>query len=683
MKRLLTWLSAVALIVIAAGHLGATVHHIDIGNFFYSPLGTIVQPGDTVRWTNTAGSHTSTSEGSSPKIWDSGIIPIGDSFDLVFTVADGTGPFPYLCSVHPTIMKDTIYMDCPDGDGDSVCDAADNCPSIANPGQADGDGDGVGDACDNCPALANADQSDVDGDGFGDDCDNCFLRANPGQMDSNGDSIGDACQIAAGSIQLALEELASGLAAPVTATHAGDGSGRLFVVEQAGRIQIIQDDTLFDTPFLDLTSKIVSLDPGFDERGLLGLAFHPDYETNGRFFVRYSAPRTGDSTDPCFGTSRGCHKEVLAEYSVSADPNIADAGSEVILLEVDEPQFNHDAGHVAFGPDGYLYVSLGDGGGAHDGLADMPPSHGPDGNGQNIETLLGSMLRIDVDAGSPYAIPPDNPFVGMTGADEIYAYGFRNPYRFSFDRGGSNELFVADVGQNLIEEVTVVGIGENHGWVIKEGTHCFDPMNPTSPPETCDETGLVDPVAEYFHNDGIAIVGGFVYRGTANPSLDGLYIFGDFSQDFGPTGRVFYLDADGDRSTILEADLDDPYDPLGKYVFGFGEDEGGELYLLTSGALNPNDTAGQVFRISVPSGCCNGDGLRGNVDDMTGPGGEVDVADLSYLVDFLFRGGPNPPCGEEGNVDSMTGPGGPIDVADLSYLVDFLFRGGPNPPACP
>ncbi len=347
--------------------------------------------------------------------------------------------------------------------------------------------------------------------------------------------------ITQGEIAIDLELVASGLTSPVSLTHAGDGSGRLFVVDQAGMIRIIDGNgVLLPDPFLDLTAEIPPLNPEFDERGVLGLAFHPNYAGNGRFFVRYSRPRIGDPSEPCFGTSRGCHEEVLAEFSVSADPDIANPGGKIIF-GIDEPQFNHDAGEVAFGPDGFLYFSLGDGGGGHDGLADDPPSHGPDGHGQNIDTALGAILRIDVDSGSPYAIPADNPFVGTEGLDEIYAYGLRNPYRFSFDDGpgGDGSLFLADVGQELFEEIDIIVKGGNYGWVLREGAHCFDPFDPFNPPESCDTSGLIDPIAEYTHADGgVAIVGGFVYRGIASPSLDGLYVFGDFSADFGPNGRL-------------------------------------------------------------------------------------------------------------------------------------------------
>lgn len=410
-----------------------------------------------------------------------------------------------------------------------------------------------------------------------------------------------AAEVMPGNITIELDLVAEGLTAPVAATHAGDDSGRLFVVDQAGWIRVVDDGVLLPQPFLDLTSEIVAVNPFFDERGVLGLAFHPDYENNGRFFVRYSVPRDGDPSEPCFGTSRGCHSEVLGEFSVSDDPNVADPAGAILFSE-DEPQFNHNSGGVAFGPDGFLYFTLGDGGGAHDGLADEPPSHGPIGNGQDIVTPLGSILRIDVDSGAPYAVPPDNPFVGAPGTDEIYAYGLRNPYRFSFDRE-DGRLFLGDVGQNLFEEVDVIEKGGNYGWVIREGFHCFDPFDPTEPPAACSATGpfgepLLDPVAEYDHDDGIAIVGGFVYRGTQFPELVGKYAFGDFSRGFVPgDGRLFYLDADGDLSGIFEFRIGDADEPLNLYLFGYGEDEQGELYVTTSESLGPVGTTGKVFRI--------------------------------------------------------------------------------------
>jgi glucose/arabinose dehydrogenase len=413
-----------------------------------------------------------------------------------------------------------------------------------------------------------------------------------------------------------LETVADGLVAPLGVTHAGDGSGRLFIWEQSGQILIVENGMLLAAPFLDISDKLPELNTFFDERGLLGLAFHPDYANNGRFFVRYSAARDGDPSEPCFGTSRGCHEEILAEYAVSGtNPNVANPGSERILFRIDEPQFNHDAGDVAFGPDGLLYFTLGDGGGAGDGLADVPPSHGPIGNGQNIETALGAILRIDVDGQTPpleYRIPPDNPFVGVPGVDEIYAYGLRNPYKFSFDDGpgGDGSLFLADVGQDLFEEVNIVERGGNYGWVIREGLHCFDPFNPGTPPPNCPNTGplgepLLDPIVEYSHDvGGITVVGGFVYRGSCSRVLSGKYVFGDFAAAFTvPSGRLYFLIEPTPGSfEIREFQIGIGNVPYGLFLKGFGEGEDGEIYVCGSTELAPVGSGGVVHRL-VPEDC--------------------------------------------------------------------------------
>lgn len=445
-------------------------------------------------------------------------------------------------------------------------------------------------------------------------------------------------QVLPGEIGIELQLVAEGLTSPVTGTHAGDGSGRLFIVDQAGQIRIIHDDALLPEPFLDLTGLIVAVNSFFDERGLLGLAFHPNYEDNGRFFVRYSVPREGAPDEPCNdpgGFIVGCHSEVLAEFTVSSDPNVANPDGK-ILFQADEPQFNHNSGHVAFGADGLLYFTLGDGGGAHDGLADDPPSHGPIGNGQNVLTPLGAILRIDVDRGLPYAVPNDNPFVGRPGADEIYAYGLRNPYRFSFDDEGSDDaddaaLYLADVGQNLFEEVNIVERGGNYGWVLREGFHCFDPLNPDIPPDDCPATGLsgeplLDPIAAYTHEEGIAVVGGFVYRGDSYPELAGKYIFGDFSRAFfAPLGRIFYIDVDGpDLSQILEFQLDEPID---LFLFGFAQDENRELYALMSENLGPTGQGGKVYRLAGVEGDDEGDDEDEDDDVVTFDRKVDDLAD--------------------------------------------------------
>jgi glucose/arabinose dehydrogenase len=348
--------------------------------------------------------------------------------------------------------------------------------------------------------------------------------------------------LASGPDVLALEQVAAGFASPTAVTNAGDGSDRLFVVGRGGSIRIVNPGgNVSETPFLDITAKVYT---GGLERGLLGLVFHPDYEDNGRFFVAYTRQPAGANT--------------IAEYRVSAQPGRADPASERILISVPDPAANHNGGGLAFGPDGYLYISMGDGGGQNDQF----------GNGQNRNVLLGKILRIDVDAppasGRAYAIPPTNPFATSGGAPEIWAYGMRNPWRITFDREW-DDLFIGDVGGGAWEEINRQPAdapgGLNYGWPIMEGRHCRS--------GSCTITGLVQPIAEYDHGSGCSVIGGYVYRGTAQPELDGVYVFGDWCSGF-----LFTLQVDEGTITpkvVLQS---------GMQVSSFGEDEAGEIYLV-------------------------------------------------------------------------------------------------------
>ncbi len=412
---------------------------------------------------------------------------------------------------------------------------------------------------------------------------------------------------------VALQLVAQGFISPIALMEAPDGSGRLFVVDQSGFIRIIDaNGSLLAEPFLDVRGRMVTLRVNFDERGLLGLAFHPRYQSNGRFFVLYNAPLRA-------GAPTGFDNTVtISEFRVSGDANRADPGSERVLLRVDKPQFNHNGGTLAFGPDDdYLYISLGDGGGAND----TPVGHVEDwytdnggGNGQDItQNLLGSILRIDVDGGTPYGIPTDNPFRTGPGMDEVYAYGFRNPYRFSFDMAGRNDLLVGDAGQGLWEEVSRVSRGGNYGWNVKEGTHCFDAENNRVPPATCPSvdpsTGvpLTDPVIEYAHLSngglGLVVVGGYVYRGSAVRQLRGRYIFGDWSRGFAtPDGTLF---AAAPRTSGLWPMQEliiatNANGRLNHFLLGFGQDADGEVYVLTTDRPGPSGTTGRVYRIARP-----------------------------------------------------------------------------------
>jgi hypothetical protein len=321
---------------------------------------------------------------------------------------------------------------------------------------------------------------------------------------------------------------------------------RLFVVEQGGRVRVIRRDSLLATPFLDVRGKISS----GGEEGLLSLAFHPQYATNGRFYI-YFTNEAGDIR--------------IVRYAVSADPNVADSLSGDTVLAVAHPgQSNHNGGLLAFGPDGKLYAGLGDGGGGGD----------LDTNAQNTSRLLGKLLRLDVDGTTGYAIPPDNPFVTDPNArGEIWAIGLRNPWRFSFDRQ-TGDLYIADVGQGLWEEVDVAaapaaGRGVNYGWDVMEGRHCY-------PGGTCNQSGLTLPVLEYSHGDGCSITGGYVYRGTRVPALAGHYLYSDYCTGFIRSFRYM-----GGQAIDLR-DWTAQLDPGGN-VSSFGEDGRGELYVVVHG----------------------------------------------------------------------------------------------------
>jgi glucose/arabinose dehydrogenase len=337
---------------------------------------------------------------------------------------------------------------------------------------------------------------------------------------------------------------------PTHITHAGDGGGRLFLMEQEGRILIVKNGALLKVPFLDIRDRVGCC----GERGLLSMAFPPRYAQKQHFYVNYT-DRSGDT--------------VVARYRTTKDPDRADAGSQEVVLIVKQPFANHNGGQLAFGPDGYLYIGMGDGGAAND----------PFGNGQKPDTLLGKLLRIDVESGArPYMVPSSNPFVGREGVlPEIWASGLRNPWRFSFDRHTGN-LFVADVGQNKYEEVNFRSSsskgGENYGWNVMEGMHCFRS-------KTCDSSGLVLPVVDYNHKAGCSVTGGMVYRGTAIPSLDGTYLYADYC-----SGRIWGLrKSNGHWISTELADTE-------LSISTFGEDEAGEIYVA-------DHDSGSIYQITT------------------------------------------------------------------------------------
>jgi glucose/arabinose dehydrogenase len=388
------------------------------------------------------------------------------------------------------------------------------------------------------------------------------------------------------------------------------GTNRVFLVaDQIGVIHVVSaQGSVRPEPFLDLRGRLTKLNQGFDERGLLGMALHPRFAENRRFFVFYSAPlRTGAPAD-------WDHTGRVSEFKVAAgDPLRADPASERLLLEIDEPHFNHNGGRLAFGPDGYLYIGVGDGGAAHG----VGKGHSPKGNGQDPHNLLGKILRIDIDHGDPYALPPDNPLMDQDGRPEIYAWGLRNPWGLTFDRGGSHELFVADVGQDAFEEVDIVTKGGNYGWNLREGFICFDPQNPLRPPADCPKVNpegqrLIDPILAYknfkrFAKDpeakGISVTGGYVYRGSALPQFVGAYVFGDWSRSWTKAeGSLFVARRPADNAGPWNmAALDLATHPGGiipGYVIALGQDLQSELYVMTNDSNAVTGRTGKIYRLT-------------------------------------------------------------------------------------
>ena len=349
---------------------------------------------------------------------------------------------------------------------------------------------------------------------------------------------------------LQLVPVATGLSAPVYVSAPPGDVNRLFVVEQPGRIRVIQNGQLLATSFLDIASKV-----SFGgEQGLFSVAFHPSYGTNGFFYVDYT-DLNGDTR--------------VERYTVTADSNVADSASHKLILFVKQPYANHNGGLVVFGPHGKLYIGMGDGGSGGD----------PENRAQNRDSLLGKLLRIDVDAGDPYGVPPDNPFAAGGGRGEIWAVGLRNPWRFGFDPP-DGLLYIADVGQNLWEEVDVQPAGQagvNYGWPAMEATHCY------KPPSGCSTPGVL-PAVEYSHSDGCSIIGGLVYRGTASPALGGQYFYSDYCSGWIRSFTYAGGAITSRTSWTVEVDLGN--------VLSFGEDAAGELYVLSGN--------GAVYRLSKP-----------------------------------------------------------------------------------
>ena len=510
-----------------------------IKNFSFQPSSINVTNGTTVTWANDDSTeHTVT---SSDGIFNSGNIPPGKVFNFTFTKP---GKYQYQCLIHPSMVGYVIV--------------ASGKPAIA---------------------ATSTDPASTDTTNVGNNMTNQSLPL------------------------IGLKLVSTGFAAPMEFISSRDG--RMFVVDQIGVIKVMtKDGTMQEKPFLDIRDRIVKLTAGYDERGLLGLAFHPDFARNGRVYVFYSVPLR-----PGAPTGWSCTNK-LSEFMVSKDdPNVIDMKTEKVLLQIDKPEMNHNGGTIAFGPDGYLYLPLGDGGGAND----VGMGHVNGGNAQNTSTLLGKILRIDVNvnnsaAGAAYGIPADNPFVNKEGyLPEIWAYGLRNPYRISFDSSG--RLFAADAGQNLWEEADLIEKGGNYGWNIREGTHCFDPNSPNESPASCPNAGrkgepLIGPIIEYDHNSRTVIVGGYIYEGKALMSLAGSYIFADWSSSFAKgDGKLYMARPAGTGPWKMEEIRVEgrPGERITEYIRSFGQDDQGELYVLTSDVGGPTGDTGKIYKMVPPA----------------------------------------------------------------------------------
>ena len=535
-RDLIVFILSILLLVSSANVRAATVHVlVGSGGDNFSPANVSIQVGDTVQWDWVSGAHSTTSgtSGTPNGIWDSGVKTSG-SFSHTFNTA---GSFPYYCTPHASHMVGNVNV---------VAGTATPTP------------------------------------------------------------------IPKGPIRVHLSQVATGLTAPGGLVAPGDGSGRLFIVQQTGQVLILKNGAVGATPFLNVASRLVPLSPGYDERGLLGFAFHPDFNTAfapgyRKVYTYTSEPVSGAADFTVPNPNAFNHQSVIAEWQVSSgNPDLIDPGTRREVMRIDQPQSNHNGGDLHFrAADEYLYISLGDGGASND----VGPGHNPTtGNAQDKSTVLGKILRIDplnpaltsgsadpISANGKYRVPASNPFIAQAGVvPEIYVLGLRNPYRFGFD-ATSDKMIIGDVGQGSIEELDIGLPGKNYGWNKKEGSYLFNPASGTISPDPSPDPAFTDPVAQYSHSDGIAVIGGFIYRGTLLPALSGKYVFGDLAQ--GSNGRLFYTDlADG---LIRELRLSLPEAPLGMYLKGIGRDPHGELYVLADPNIGPSGTGAKAFKIAT------------------------------------------------------------------------------------
>jgi glucose/arabinose dehydrogenase/plastocyanin len=628
MKTHMGFLAAsLSLVVWCGTGLRAATVHVDIIDFGFSPQDVAVRVGDTVTWTNTGSfNHTTTSGTTSggphpDGLWDSGYLSSGASYSHTFTQA---GTFPYYCAPHYTHMTGTVTVQPPANVAPlvSITSPA-NGVSLASPA--------------NVAVQASASDKDgtvakvefyVDENSVGSVTASPYAKTvtlypgtyvltaaatdNAGATTTSdpvivivavGAAIADPLpnRIPKADVAIELQTIADGLIAPLGLAVPDDGSGRMFVYDQGGLAWVLtRANERLAVPLLDVRTRLVPLSV-YDERGLLGLATHPDFVHHPLVYTFTSEPNTvvaDFSLSLPAGVKLNC-QSVLAEWRIDPnDANRVDPASRREVLRIDKAYSNHNGGTLRFGPDGLLYVSLGDGGRAND----TGNGHVPGGNAQDLERIWGKIIRIDVDgrnsANGKYGIPKDNPFVGQHAVQEVYAYGLRNPFTFSFDPA-TGLLYVGDAGQNTVEEVDLIVKGGNYGWNVKEGSFWFDPNSGkvVAGPVRPVPPDLIDPIAEYDHADGSVVIGGFVYHGSQIPALQGHYVFGDWGSFTAPSARLFYLDS---NLAIKELRVGTTDRPTGFWLRGFGQDEEGELYVFGSTVLGPSGSTGQMFKIVAP-----------------------------------------------------------------------------------
>ena len=549
------------------------------GAMSFNPDSVSINVGDTVQWNWKSSPHSVTS-GAPGRPYNVGNFDSGlQNAPFTFTHTFGEpGTFPYYCTYHGAIMSGVVEVTAPASPTPTSTPAATATPT---------------------PTPTPTPTSTP----------TATPTATPLLP-----------RIGKGPIRIELQAVASGLTAPVDFVSANDGSGRMFIVNQTGQIQILKNGQVLATPLLDVSSRLVALMAGYDERGLLGVAFHPGFADSNspgfrKLYTYTSEPLSGTADFTVPHSSPFNCQNVIAEWQVSAgNPDVVDPATRREVMRVDHPQFNHNAGQMVFRPsDHYLYISMGDGGAAND----VGDGHNPaSGNGQNTTTVLGKVLRIDplapaltpassdpVSGNGKYRIPASNPFVAggaiPENVREIFAWGFRNPFRFSFD-AVTDKLIVADVGQDHIEEIDLVEPGKNYGWNKKEGTFLFNPANGNATVDPAPNSAFTNPVAQYSHENGIAVLGGYLYRGTTIPALTGKYVFGDFSTAFtAADGHLFYID-DLATGVIRELRIGNDERKLGLFLKAFGRDANGEIYALAGSNLGPSGSSGQVLKL-VPA----------------------------------------------------------------------------------